>query len=81
MIQSQNLRKTQTSCNSEPKNQFITQRNHHGWKINEPYLEIFLEGKSWIVFPFTTKNRGAYTTTRAEKPNASMARVTCSRVA
>jgi hypothetical protein len=39
MIHGQNLRKKHTSSNPGPKNQFITQRDHHGWKIKEPYLE------------------------------------------
>jgi hypothetical protein len=74
LIHSRNSRKTQNSCNPEPTNRFIIQRDHHGWKEKEPYLEKSLQGKSWPVF-FLSKPK-IMELPQPPEPNATMARVT-----
>jgi hypothetical protein len=42
--------------------------------------KVCLRERVGLYFPFATRNCGASTTTRTEKPNESMARVRGSRV-
>jgi hypothetical protein len=54
------------------------QRDHHGWKAKEPYLEKSLQGKSWPMF-FLSKTKIAELPQPPE-PNENMARVMGMRV-
>lgn len=68
------------SSNYEPK--FIHNTDETSWMENKGTIlrKCCLRGRVRLFPSFTTKNYRASTTTRTEKPNASMARVTGSRV-
>jgi hypothetical protein len=79
-ISHNSLRKTQTASNPEPKIDSKGRETIMDGRVRNPYLENPARGRELDCMPPSTEQCGASTTTRAKNQNASMTRVTGSRV-